>query len=624
MTNSDERIRALEALARQLWFGLAAYRLYPESPDRAGFVATAELIGAAARSALATGPVDLEVTGEGFAVGGSELRTDGTLARLARVCFERRIERLTVSEAPSPSDLDAVFRVLITPVEELDRAGGPSSRLANVRSIGFDRLGPVSTVRGGHRSGPVSAELPSEALLGSIEERVEALLQRLRDAIVEDDDSEGDHAFSDTVLDLPLELRTAVLEKLVSEASSDPLAERLIRSMTNAELTRALVDLGDGGDDAGSLAERLSEAGVRMPDIVDLTAALKAGHEDASTIIAGLEQIGTPVADLQPGSVSEALAKYLVATAPDDLRSMRWLADSEREQSRSVGIATLQDYLSLETDPHQFDQVAHAWVEGTREALRTRSDRRVRELLAAVEGIKVPGDDRAFSAVFVPVVLRSDVVKSLLADQEEADAPSVIEMLEPFGEPAVASLFDQLADEDDRGRRAALLGVLRSLAPGRSAAVADRLRDPRWYVVRNAVNVLRHTGDPGALDLLASAAQHAAEGVRREAVWGLVSGGPAALPHLVAAASSPDESVRRLTVEALGGMHTPEAAAALAGIVAAAGDLATRRLALERLGTNRALDVPEHLRTLGARGGPRRPRSLRRRARTLANARRSS
>src|SRR2546423_15655290 len=98
MSNSDERIRALEALARQLWFGLAAYRLYPESPDRAGFVATADLIADAARSALATGPVDLEVTDEGFAAAGTELRTDGTLARLARGCFERRIDHLIVSE----------------------------------------------------------------------------------------------------------------------------------------------------------------------------------------------------------------------------------------------------------------------------------------------------------------------------------------------------------------------------------------------------------------------------------------------------------------------------------------------------------------------------------------------
>src|SRR5439155_20515548 len=99
---------------------------------------------------------------------------------------------------------------------------------------------------GGRPTGHAAAELPSEALSGSIEERVEGLLQRLRDAIVEEDDPESDHGLSNSVLDLPLELRTAVLGKLVAEASSDPLAERLIRSMTNAELTRALVDLGDG------------------------------------------------------------------------------------------------------------------------------------------------------------------------------------------------------------------------------------------------------------------------------------------------------------------------------------------------------------------------------------------
>src|SRR5205814_5435902 len=123
-----------------------------------------------------------------------------------------------------------------------------------------------------------------------------------------------------------------------------------------------------------------------------------------------LDQIGTSVEDLAPGSVPEALANYLNATASEDVRSMQWLADAEREQATSVGIATLQDYLALEHDRHQFDQVADVWMEAVRAALLGRSDRRVRELLTAVEGIKVPGDDRAFSTVFLPGVLRPDVV----------------------------------------------------------------------------------------------------------------------------------------------------------------------------------------------------------------------
>jgi hypothetical protein len=425
-------------------------------------------------------------------------------------------------------------------------------------------------------------------------------------------------------MDLPPELRTAMLGKLVTESPSDPIADRVIRSMTNADLSRALVELGEGSDDAVALAERLARTGVRMPDIVDLTAALRAGHVDASTIVAGIEQIGTPAADVHPGSVTEALGAYLVATAPDDVRSLQWLADSEREQATSVGIATLQDYLSLENDRHQFDQVAQVWVDATCEALRSRSDRRIRELLAAVEGIVVPGDGRAFSTVFAPAVLRPDVVRTLVRESAAPGAPSTSQLLEPFGGPALTTLFDQLADEDDRGHRAALLGILRSLAPGRSGAVIDRLRDPRWYVVRNAVNVVRHSGDPGTLDLLAEAAQHSAEAVRREAVWGLLAGGPAALPHLVAAASSTDASVRRLTVEALGSMQTSEAAGALAKIVVARGDLVTRRLALERLGTNRTREASEHLHGLGMRRAPRVPRSLRRRARALARAWRPS
>jgi HEAT repeat protein len=297
---------------------------------------------------------------------------------------------------------------------------------------------------------------------------------------------------------------------------------------------------------------------------------------------------------------------------------MQWLAEAEREQSASVGIASLQDYLALERDRHQFDQVAEVWVESMREALRDRADRRVRELLTAVEGIKVPGDDRAFSAVFVPATLRADVIVSLMTDPEKEGRASAVQMLEPFGEWGIEALFDQLAEENDRGRRAALLGVIRSLVPGRIGAVAARLGDHRWYVVRNAVNVLRHTGDPQVLDLLAGAAQHESDPVRREAVWGLVSGGPAALPHLVAAASSSDGSVRRMTVEALGTMPVAEAADALAGIVVSGRDLGTRRLALERLATNRAPESADQLQALVAKRRPKLPRSLRRRARVLA------
>ena len=619
--SSDERPRALEALARQLWFGLAAYRLYPDRPDRAGFAATADLIARAASAALATGPVDFEVSGDGIHADGSALRTDGTLARLARVCFERRIERLTVAGPPSATDLDTVFRVLTTPVEKLDRVGGPARALGGVRAIGFGRLGPAGSAPGGRPLALAEGTLPDDALEGTVEERVDALLRHLRASIVRNDDpGGGSTAWSDRVLDLPADLRTAVVGRLVGEAASDPLAERLIRSMTNAELTRALVELGGDGDEAVVLARRLADAGVRLPEIVDLTAALRAGREDASTIIAGLEQIGTPTDDLRADSVSDALASYLVATEAEDVRSICWLAEAEQEQATAIGIATLQDYLALERDRHQFDQVASTWVASVRAAVVGRSIRRVHELLTATEGITVPGDDRPFAAVFVSAVLRPEVVAALIADAEPDDAVAVADVLEPFGEPGVAALFDLLADEEDRGRRAALLGVLRRLAPGRTAAVADRLRDPRWYVVRNAVNVLRHAGDPEALDLLAAAAQHTADAVRREAVWGLVAGGPAAMPHLVAAASSPDASVRRLTVEALGGLHAPEAAEALAGIVRSGGDLATRKLALERLGTSRAP---------GARGGLERlagsgralPRALRRRARALAAGR---
>lgn len=638
MHKTNERAQAVAGLLRQLWFGLATYRLYPDSPERSGFVGAAQAIEEAARSALGTGPVEVEITAEGFSSPGLDLAIDGPISRLARVCFEHRAERLHLTQVPTGSDLNVLFEVLTMPVAELDRAGGLEVLLAKVRSptLGF---GPAHGIPVDAATDPEVGEPPSaptnlgfgflvENLRGSLDEQARAVLERMREAIAvlgaNDQRSRARYQnVGDLVVGLPAGLRRAVVARLIEDVAHDPIAGRLIGSMSNAELTRALVDLGRDGREPVQIAERLAEIGVRLPEIVDFTAALQAGHEEADTIFAGLDRIGSPTDDVgSAASVSEALAAYLVATEQEDLRSMRWLAAAEQEQASSVALATLQDYLSLERDPHQFERVTDVWVEATRKAVRARDPRRVRELIAAVEGSRLPGDDRPFLDVCAPRALERSVVMALLNGESEVDEQPVISVLALFGDGGVDALFDLLAEEEDRGRRAAMLGILRQLAPGRVGPVATRLADPRWYVVRNAVNVLRHSGDPDVLDLLAGAARHTAEAVRREAVYGLVAGGVAAVPHLAALATAPDEAIRRLSVEALGGLAAPDAAAALSAIVAASGDVGTRRLALDALVDHPAPEALEDLERFAGRSRPRLPRSLRKHARALLRARR--
>ena len=640
--DTEERRRVVADFLRQLWFGFATYRLYPDDPERSGFMTTAGLIQEAARSVLKFELSDIEISAEGFSASGLELASDASLVRLARVCFERRAESLRVTSVPSASDLNTLFAALTVPVDELDRTGGLESRLSGVTSLALVRLGP--TRYSGSR-GPVPAEgmyplvdmqgsatarLASltEGLSGSVDERAEGVLARLRGvlAVGSDPSLPDENLYSDlcgALVVLPEGLRRSVIGKLVRYGTGDPLAERLIGSLSNAELSRAIVGLAGKDGEPLAMAQRLADSGVRMPDIVDFTAALQAGFEDGSTILAGLEQIGSPTDGPGKGSsVADALAAHLVASESADTRALRDLSTAGQRQGTALGLATLQDYLELENEPIQFELVAEVWARTTREALLRHDLLRVLELVSTVETSRHPHEGQSFLAVYAPLAIDRQVVSEIVGLDQAEDGPTPFMLLAPFGETAVDVLFAELAEEEDRGRRAALLGVLRQLAPGRSEPVVRRLDDARWYVVRNAVNVLRYSRHPRSLDLMAEAAKHAAESVRREAVFGLAAGGPAAVPYLDALAAAPDASVRLLAIEALRGLEAPGSATALAGIVSGAGDLKTRRSALDALADHPSAEAASALAAFSRRGRqrPRLPRSLRKRAHGLVRA----
>lgn len=620
---------------------MATYRLYPDSPDRSGFQTAAGLIQGTARSVLQAEPVDIEISQKGFAAPGLELPDDPALVRLARVCFERRAELLRVIASPSVRDLDAVFAALTIPVDELDRTGGLESLLREVTSLVFLRLGPAG-FPGGRGSVPVEGLDPTidlrgstsatlawltDGLSGSVGDQAEHVLERLRAAVSPDDPRSSSATdlytqLCDALVVLPEELRRSVIGKLVGQGTSDPLAERLIGSLSNAELSRAIVGFGGEGPEPVAMAQRLADSGVRMPDIVDFTAALQAGLEDGATILAGLAQIGSPIEGLDPGSsVVDALGEHLLESEPGDLQALSELSTAGEQQGAALGLATLQDYLVLEHEPEQFDLVAQVWAETTREALLRRDHLRVMELVSTVEASRDPRDGRSFLEVFAPLVIDEAVVGELVDGDADPDGPSPFLLLAPFGECAVDVLFEELAEEEDRGRRAALLGLLRQLAPGRGGPVVRRLDDTRWYVVRNAVNVLRYSRHPGSLDLLAQAARHAAEGVRREAVFGLAAGGEAAAPFLGALAVGPDASVRLLAIQALSGLASPKAATALSAAVTGSRDVETRRRALDALAEHPSVEATSALLGFSRRSRPRLPRSLRRRAQASVRAR---
>ncbi len=109
----------------------------------------------------------------------------------------------------------------------------------------------------------------------------------------------------------------------------------------------------------------------------------------------------------------------------------------------------------------------------------------------------------------------------ILSDLSEESLALVRALVERLGPTAVRNLVGLLAEAEDRAQRHRLLTLLASLG---SLVVLDataRLGDPRWYVVRNMLLLLRRVGDPGSVSAVRRCAEHPDLRVRIEAIRNL-------------------------------------------------------------------------------------------------------
>lgn len=139
---------------------------------------------------------------------------------------------------------------------------------------------------------------------------------------------------------------------------------------------------------------------------------------------------------------------------------------------------------------------------------------------------RAAGDDlraAAFRELLGRLAAR-EVVAELVAVLErlpEEAAEAARRQLARLGPRAVESLLDLLAESDDRGTRHRVLVLLSGLGGDVAALAAVRLADPRWYVVRNMLVLLRRLGDPGSLSAVRRCADHSDLRVRLEAIRNL-------------------------------------------------------------------------------------------------------
>lgn len=179
---------------------------------------------------------------------------------------------------------------------------------------------------------------------------------------------------------------------------------------------------------------------------------------------------------------------------------------------------------------------------------------RVRELLVAVK--KAP--DGSAAAAIVRRIASTGTLNAVLAE-DPVDVEALDLLLHPMGIAAAKPMLEVLAESRLRATRRIVLERLARLGNEIAPLVETRLRDSRWFVVRNMLNLLREAGCTDSLRATQRFMQHTDPRVRREAVHLLLLNPLVADDALIAGLRDGDKTVLRVALQAARS-RMPEAA----------------------------------------------------------------
>jgi HEAT repeat protein len=125
---------------------------------------------------------------------------------------------------------------------------------------------------------------------------------------------------------------------------------------------------------------------------------------------------------------------------------------------------------------------------------------------------------------FLANIADAPTLAALVAASRQPGGPPFVQvqtLILALGASASRGLLEALAAEQDRGRRLRLIELAASLGAAIVPETRRLLADPRWYVVRNMVLLLRRVQDRSAMSEILRCADHADLRVRLEAIRAL-------------------------------------------------------------------------------------------------------
>ena len=542
--------------------------------------------------------MSIEVEGPRFLFDGDEVETEREGAeRLARRCFVHHVESIRFDDTPTAVDVAKFFASLAKEEDSVRASGGIAAALrrdgiASMSVVQRTQLRTItedetvdrdervqSVIEQGSDPKEFAAALMEQA--GDDPDRLAELFldeyQKTLDLISEDDYSGREEvvkAFVEAFFHIPEPANLAIFAQFLDERES--------------ESERAFLDQF-AGNELARLAPSLDPQGLAL--LLDYA------------------RVSTDQADGRPEELLELLQGADAVQAAREVAAvsvherLRDLAGSEVDKSAFLealrsefpnpqhffyhALEVFRGLLYAEDRDDRFRRLMRIWVGKVGTAVRRGQYRRAELWLRAVlDASTFPEHRRAEVDDSLAQISSSEIMSAVVQKATEGgEAAPAVRLLTALGTRAVNVLIDLLADEQDAARRRMLVDILSEVARDDPTPLTARLNDSRWFLVRNIVIVLRHTGDREAIRLMKPVLSYSDHRVRLEALRGLAMLGDEAVPIFETALGDDHQSVRQTAIALLGTQGTVPAERLLVGALDRRSlDLSEKQRVVELLG----------------------------------------
>jgi HEAT repeat protein len=321
---------------------------------------------------------------------------------------------------------------------------------------------------------------------------------------------------------------------------------------------------GDGGADAVMRLRKFSVSRVRFVAVAAPPSVIRATQSAAFDTAGGFGDSADPAS----GAILDGFELEDLDAIPENRPRAR---AEEEPPVTSAPRETPEEAATRLTEASSMEELASALEtlsDGATAALKARDVKRAATLVARVmEAQEAAGAADARTAytfhlrrVGKPELFR-EIAKELPRERENRSL--FMKVLGYFGVDAVDALIEQLVYADQARERRILFDAIVELGLGVPTLV-HMLDDHRWYVARNAAELLGRLGAAEAQPQLARAVEHEEPRVRRSAIAALGRiGTPAALSALRIAMRDADDEMRMQAITAVSLSREPAAAAVL-------------------------------------------------------------